>query len=544
MSDADKAYARAQKMIARAKQDGLDELDFDTHETHALTTVPPEIADLTNLTGVDLSNTQVSDLSPIAGLTALTKLHLSNTPVTDLSAIAGLTGLTELNLNNTPVSDLTHIAGLTGLTGLGLNNTQVSDLTHVAGLKGLMGLGLANTQMSDLTHVAGLKGLTELYLNNTQVSDLTHLAGLRGLRVLELDDTQVSDLAPLLGLEELVLNPKIFGLSFSRTPAADSDPRIAKIAEIPNNAERARALFDYLDPDWENRTNPPKALSIDGILRGPILSDTLADVTKQQDHFEATTLTERPDKDPDEKFQSIVETLQLASRKLGATDVQNRLGRDVAESFREYRNFVRQEALNPRILKYLSDSIRGAISSADTVEALDGFDLPLINGFLEENDALLNGYFAHSIAPPSFEIDTDPDMLARELFPQLDAASKILADADAGLFAPSVSDALEMLHRRAEGARKGLITLPDGPERDAAVAELRRTAVLVTSYLGRIKGRLTQWVAKQGDHVKENPATSAATVATLVPAAIWVVAQIGPVFEKLWRLIGNLPLPF
>lgn len=107
-----------------------------------------------------------------------------------------------------------------------------------------------------------------------------------------------------------------------------------------------------------------------------------------------------------------------------------------------------------------------------------------------------------------------------------------------------VSDALEMLNRRVEGARKRLATSTDPKEREQAVADLRRNSVLVTAYLGRIKGRLLRWTQKQVGHAKENPATTGAVFATLYPVAAGVIAALTPIFEALWRLIGNLPLPF
>lgn len=46
-----------------------------------------EAGELTALQWLYLSNTQVSDLSPLSGLTALQKLYLSNTQVSDASMI-------------------------------------------------------------------------------------------------------------------------------------------------------------------------------------------------------------------------------------------------------------------------------------------------------------------------------------------------------------------------------------------------------------------------------------------------------------------------
>ena len=75
--------------------------------------IPAGIAE--RVTELDLSYSQISDLSPIAGLTGLKTLYLFGTQVSDLSPIAGFTGLKTLGLTGTQVSDLSPIAGLTGL---------------------------------------------------------------------------------------------------------------------------------------------------------------------------------------------------------------------------------------------------------------------------------------------------------------------------------------------------------------------------------------------------------------------------------------------
>ena len=53
-------------------------------------------------------------------------LYLSDTNISDLSPLAGLTGLQSLYLSRTEVSDLSPLAGLKGLHVLGLSCTKVS----------------------------------------------------------------------------------------------------------------------------------------------------------------------------------------------------------------------------------------------------------------------------------------------------------------------------------------------------------------------------------------------------------------------------------
>ncbi len=80
-----------------------------------------------DVVGVDLVDTQVSDLKPIAGLRNLETLQISDTQVSDVSPLAGLTNLKWLLLDGTQVSDVTPLATLKNLQWLLLSNQQVCD---------------------------------------------------------------------------------------------------------------------------------------------------------------------------------------------------------------------------------------------------------------------------------------------------------------------------------------------------------------------------------------------------------------------------------
>ena len=129
--DARAAYARAEELIASAKENGATELSLDHPDCRALDRLPPKISLLDRLTSLNLGGTTVSDLSPLADLTALQTLKLSGTAVRNLSSLAALTTLQTLWLNNTAVSDLSPLAPLTALQTLRLNDTAVRDLSPV-----------------------------------------------------------------------------------------------------------------------------------------------------------------------------------------------------------------------------------------------------------------------------------------------------------------------------------------------------------------------------------------------------------------------------
>ncbi len=239
MTKADDAFAEAKRLIANAKGKGAANLDLGTPKTHALTRLPEEIEYLPALRRLFLSNTQITDLTPLAKMTGLNVLYLNSTQIADLAPIAGLTGLTTLSLRNTQITDLTPLVRLTRLTWLALTNTQIAHIGPFSRLTALKWLDLTNTRTVDLTPLSGLTGMTWLDLTNTLVADLR----------------------PLRGLTALAKNPVFGGLSFKNTAATRTDAHIAALAEVEDSAIRARELFAYLEnwvPPGETPTVPPK----------------------------------------------------------------------------------------------------------------------------------------------------------------------------------------------------------------------------------------------------------------------------------------------
>ncbi|MTJ03540.1 MAG: leucine-rich repeat domain-containing protein [Sediminimonas qiaohouensis] len=119
MSDADKAYKAAEHIVAEARQRAAEALDFTREfinlnhvEFRPLAHLPPEIGTLDNLEVLDLSQTQVADITPLQGLAKLKGLDLTRTQVADLRPIADLPKLGSgpsrgLSFANTPAARAT-----------------------------------------------------------------------------------------------------------------------------------------------------------------------------------------------------------------------------------------------------------------------------------------------------------------------------------------------------------------------------------------------------------------------------------------------------
>jgi len=79
-----------------------------------------------NVTGLNLTSNQISNITPLNGLTKLTWLYMGNNQISDLTPIKDLTNLEFLVFGNNQVSDITPLNGLTKLTWLDLQNNYIT----------------------------------------------------------------------------------------------------------------------------------------------------------------------------------------------------------------------------------------------------------------------------------------------------------------------------------------------------------------------------------------------------------------------------------
>ena len=182
----------------RRRRDGSRDCDWGIRNLKGL-----EFA--INLTRINMSHNQVTDISPVAGLIQLRELWLTDNLVSDISPVSGLTNLNILGVSECPnLSDISHVRNLTNLTRLDLVRTQVSDISHVRNLTNLVHLDFRHSLVSDISAVRRLINLVHLDFGDTLVSDLSPMAGLINLTVLGCWEANISDLSPLAKLDNLV----------------------------------------------------------------------------------------------------------------------------------------------------------------------------------------------------------------------------------------------------------------------------------------------------------------------------------------------------
>jgi hypothetical protein len=136
---ADTAGARGLVLRSSATQRSAEPpYDYDEAKRMILAGIAPPAAWVPSILNLDLSGTDLRDLSPLVGLAALRALSCSETQVIDLAPLAGLTALEVLGCSGTRVSDISPLAGLTSLARLDLRRTEVWDfspLDHLTNLK-------------------------------------------------------------------------------------------------------------------------------------------------------------------------------------------------------------------------------------------------------------------------------------------------------------------------------------------------------------------------------------------------------------------------
>jgi len=84
---------------------------------------------LLNKKELDLSRSEISDITPLTSLNHLTHLNLSKNRISDITPLRSLTNLWELNLSGNQISEITPLRSLANLRKLNLRDNQISDIT-------------------------------------------------------------------------------------------------------------------------------------------------------------------------------------------------------------------------------------------------------------------------------------------------------------------------------------------------------------------------------------------------------------------------------
>jgi len=131
-----------------------------------------------NLTGFDLLETLVTDLTPMTNMYNLSWLQMQgNEGVTDISSLAGLTNLQQISFAYSPLlTDMTAISELDNLSDLDISDTGVTDLSSLLTLYSLQDLAIYNLVISDQTQLDLLRDRgVDIYSNYVSPQDISSL---------------------------------------------------------------------------------------------------------------------------------------------------------------------------------------------------------------------------------------------------------------------------------------------------------------------------------------------------------------------------------
>ncbi len=225
------AYREAQARIAKAASDGRRRLNLSGL---GLTSVPPEIAQLSNLRRLDLDNNQLATVPlTICQLVALSHLNLSKNLLTTVPPELGDLGyLTELNLAHNRLSTVPgEIGRLEDLAILDLDCNELTTLPpELEKLVRLVELHLFTNQLSTLpSELGSLADLEYLDVANNRLTSLPEtLQSLAQLQALFLHDNP-----------DLNLPISVLGVTFDKWD--DSDDTAPKPGPILDYYFRTRA---------------------------------------------------------------------------------------------------------------------------------------------------------------------------------------------------------------------------------------------------------------------------------------------------------------
>ena len=156
---------------------------------------PIYLCEVQDITFLDLSNYNISDITGIEHLTALKTLILNDNNISDINPIRRLTNLTYLRLARNDIRYIDAVMCLKNLTFLSLSGNEISDIQPLSGLTNLIHLG--HNRISDIGALQYLTELTHLNLFANSISIIDALQPLINLTYLNLYINNVEDIQPL-----------------------------------------------------------------------------------------------------------------------------------------------------------------------------------------------------------------------------------------------------------------------------------------------------------------------------------------------------------
>lgn len=189
------------------------------------------LSSLKKLSSLDLSNNKISDISPLKKLSSIRTLHLDGNEIKDFSPLYGLDSLSMLTIGDMDIKqsqlkklkeelpdciiysddakeDVIEIklGGKTfdnNVTELDLSSCDVHDISLLSVCTKLKKLDLSDNSISDISALVDIPELAELDLSNNRISDISPLMSVSKLTYLNLAGNRIKSVAALQDLTSL-----------------------------------------------------------------------------------------------------------------------------------------------------------------------------------------------------------------------------------------------------------------------------------------------------------------------------------------------------
>lgn len=154
---------------------------------------------------LDISKQDISDISFLSNFKLLEALNISGTQIKDLSPIKDLTNLRELDISATKVDTLLHLQNLTKLEKLDVSGLKIYSLANISGLVNLIELQCHENNLRDIEPLKNMLLLEELDISlNYDLKNVDPITELPVLEKLVLKKVKIESLEPLTKLQSLI----------------------------------------------------------------------------------------------------------------------------------------------------------------------------------------------------------------------------------------------------------------------------------------------------------------------------------------------------
>ena len=178
-----------------------------------LEVLPENLRNLQNLEWFSFTHDRVKEIGPLKSLINLKELYFHYNYVENISPLKDLVNLTKFGAQGNQIKDILVVTNLVNLTYLGLNQNQIEAIPEdFVNLKKLQDLELDYNNISNLPDLKGLNSLVSMALSDNDLNDedLMKLDGLENVKFLYValnkKITKVPIMKNLKSLQELYLN--------------------------------------------------------------------------------------------------------------------------------------------------------------------------------------------------------------------------------------------------------------------------------------------------------------------------------------------------